>query len=300
MSNPWNPNQKTGPVGGVDKGKIIPGKYIADSALAAKNQIIANTSVDKVARKIESPGYLKQFFEDQQRFMPYVDFSDPSNFAFFGSAEQYYLNAAENIYRLYPYDGSEKEKLEWHNNASYLDNYVFEYEYPRTNGSIEIGETWGTVATTKNVGAADTYMISGAPQYIFTKGGPNAASIPAYATSSYTKVLNFKEEEQKANIFDTDIEQIQNFSVNGNDGNTVEFWFKYPTDALADQESKHFCYFDLWNGQTIGSIVPGAEYGRLMIETKLTRGANTFQESCLFNVSYMSGASGVSQAKPTL
>ena len=292
----WNPNQKPGPVGGVDKGKIIPGNNFGDLA-AAKNQIIANTSVDKVARKIESPGYLKQFFEDQQRFMPYVDFSDPSNFAFFGSAEQYYLNAAENIYRLYPYDGSEKEKLEWHNNASYLDNYVFEYEYPRTNGSIEIGETWGTVATTKNVGAADTYMISGAPQYIFTKGGPNAASIPAYATSSYTKVLNFKEEEQKANIFDTDIEQIQNFSVNGNDGNTVEFWFKYPTDALADQESKHFCYFDLWNGQTIGSIVPGAEYGRLMIETKLTRGANTFQESCLFNVSYMSGTSGVSQAK---
>jgi hypothetical protein len=290
LNSPLSPFQ---PVAGT---KVV-GQYGANSALSAKNQIIANTSVDKVGRKIESPAYLKQFFEDQQRFVPDVDFTDPANFAFFGSAEQYYLNAAENIYRFYPYDGSEKEKLEWHNNASYLDNHVFEYEYPRTNGSILIGETWGSVGTTKNVGGADTYMLSDAPQYILTKGGPNAASIPAFATSSYTKELNFKEKEQKANIFDTDIEQIQNFSVNGSDGNTVEFWFKYPTNALSDQASKHFCYFDLWNGQAIESRTPGSEYGRLMIETKIARSSDTFQASSLFNVSYMSGASGVSQAK---
>jgi hypothetical protein len=270
--------------------------YNAD--ISAKNQIIPNTSVDKVGRKIESPGYLKQFFKDQERFIPNVDFSDPANFAFFGSAEEYYLNAAENIYRFYPYDGSEKEKLEWHNKSSFLDNYVFEYEYPRTNGYILIGETWGSVAATTTV-TDDSYSLSTAPQYIFTKGGPNAASTPSFATASYEKTLDFKEKEQKANIFDTKIEQIQNFSVNGNDGNTVEFWFKFPTNPLADQQSKHFCYFDLWNGQTIDSVVPGSEYGRLMIETKLDATAvpEQFQESCLFNVTYKSGSSGVLGAK---
>jgi hypothetical protein len=271
-------------------------QYVANQA--AKNQIITNTSVDKVGRKIESPAYLKQFFEDQQRFVPDVDFSDPSNFAFFGSAEQYYLNSAENIYRFYPYDGSEKEKLEWHNEASYLDNYIFEYEYPRTNGYIEIGETWGSIDTTKTVGS-DSYSISDAPQYIFTKGGPNAPSVPAFSSGSYTKSLNFKEKEQKANIFDSNIKQTQNLNINGNDGNTVEFWFKYPNNPLSDQQSKHFCYFDLWNGQTIDSITPGAEYGRLMLETKLdaTASPREFQETCLFNVTYRSGSSGVLGAK---
>ena len=267
--------------------------YNAD--ISAKSQIISNTSVDKVGRKIESAGYLQEFFEDQKRFLPDTDFSDPSNFAYFGSAEEYYLNAAENIYRFYPYDGSLKEKYEWHNNASFLDNYIFEYEYPRTNGNILIGETWGSVAATKTV-TDDSYSISDAPQYIFTKGGPNAPSIPSFATSSYTKILDYKEKEQKANIFDTEIEQIQNFSVNGNDGNTVEFWFKFPTNPLADQQSKHFCYFDLWNGQTIDSVVPGSEYGRLMIETKLDA-SSEFQETCLFNVTYKSGSSGVLGAK---
>ena len=289
-----DPNLVSG-FGNVKVFKATPKKLAGQ--IHSQNQTITNTSVDKFSRKIESPGYVSEFLEDRRRFVPYVNFSDPSQFAYFGSAEEYYLNAAENIYRFYPYDGSEKEKLEWHNNASFLDNYIFEYEYPRTNGFIEIGETWGSVSSTKTVGSADAYMVSDAPQYIFTKGGPNAPQIPSFATSSYTKDLNFKEKEQKANIFDTDIEQIQNFSVNGNDGNTVEFWYKSPTNALSDQQSKHFCYFDLWNGQTIGTVTPGSEYGRLMIETKITRTSATFQESCLFNVTYMSGASGVSQGK---
>ena len=100
-------------------------KQKAAEAASKLKQIIANTSVDKVSRKIESPGYLNEFFENQDRFFPDVNFTDPANFAYFGSAEQYYLNAAENIYRFYPYDGSEKEKLEWHNNSSFLDNYIF-------------------------------------------------------------------------------------------------------------------------------------------------------------------------------
>ncbi len=158
--------------------------------------IAVSASLD-IARKIESPDYLDQFYVDQERFFPNVDFTSPENFARFGSAEQYYIKAAENIYRFYPYDGSAKEKLEWENQSSYFDHYIYEYEYPRTNGYVEVGETWGSIETTKTVND-DIYKISDAPQYISVKGGPHAASVPAFATSSYSKTLTFKEKEQKS------------------------------------------------------------------------------------------------------
>ena len=89
---------------------------------------VRNTSLDEVSRKIESPDYVGQFFFDRSRFIPRVDFTNPSNFAKFGSAEQYYIKSIQNISRFYPYDGSLKEKLQWHNSSSYFDNYIFEYD----------------------------------------------------------------------------------------------------------------------------------------------------------------------------
>lgn len=151
-----------------------------------KNYKVVGTGIDEVSRKIESPNYTSEFSFNRDRYIPQVDFSDPSNFAYFGSAQQYYEKAIENIYRFYPYDGSLKEKLQWHNESSYFDNYVFEHEYPRTNGYIEIGETWGTISDTTTA-APDRYAKSNAPQYISAKGGPHAASVPTYTSGSYDK-----------------------------------------------------------------------------------------------------------------
>ena len=248
--------------------------------------IIASASLD-ISRKVESPDYMDQFYIDQERFFPNVDFTKPENFARFGSAEQYYTKAAENIYRFYPYDGSAKEKLEWQNQSSYFDHYIYEYEYPRTNGYVEIGETWGSISTTKTVNN-DKYMISDAPQYISIKGGPHGPSVPTFTSSSYGKEINFKEKEQKANVFDRESRQIQNFTINPVKGNTVEFWLKLPIFPSSSQTSPSHAYFDLWNGQTLNS----ADYGRFLIETRYdtSKTLGEYINNTMFAVTYQSGS----------
>ena len=255
-------------------------------------------SFNDMTRIVESPGYIKEYLKDRKAFFPSVDFSNPKSFAKFGLAEEYYKNAVENIYKTYPYDGSLKEKYEWHNNVSYIDNYIFDAEYPRTNGYVNVGFPWkNSSKTTKTIDSVDQYTLSDTPQYISFKGGPHAPSIPAYSGGEYTKPLSVKEEEQRANIYNSTSSQIQNMTVNGQVGNTIEFWFKYPTNPLSDQESPNFAYFDLWNEQTIGSIVPGSEYGRFLIETKLAYSSYQYQENCMFNITYRSGSNGVDSAK---
>ena len=196
-------------------------------------KLATSSSIAQVGREIESPGYVKSFLQDKDRFFPDVDFSDPANFAKFGSAEQYYVKAIENIYKFYPYDGSQKERLDWHNSSSYFDNYVFENEYPRTNGLIEVGETWGSTATTINLTSIGQSIVkkSDAPQYISIKGGPHGPAIPAYASgSSYEKGLSYKFKDQKSNVYDGSIQQEQNLTIDGTKGNTVEFWLQLPTE----------------------------------------------------------------------
>jgi hypothetical protein len=259
------------------------------------NGKVIGTSIDEISRKIESPDYVSEFTFDRSRYFPQVDFSDPANFAYFGSAQQYYIKAIENIYRFYPYDGSLKEKLQWHNESSYFDNYVFEYEYPRTNGYIEIGETWGTVSNTISA-VGDQYKLSSAPQYVSVKGGPHAASVPTYTSGTYDKKLNFKESEQKANIFDVESRQMQNLTIDGVKGNTVEFWLKLPLEPSKSQTSPSHAYFDLWNGETLNS----SPYGRFLIETRYnntTSGEGDYIGDSFFHVTYLSGTTGVLRAK---
>ena len=87
-------------------------------------KIIAQTSsLGTLGNKTESEGYLKAYKEYKERVTPQIDFSKPKNWVRYGSAEQYYVDAAANIYDSYPYDGSEKEKIEWHNSSSYFENY---------------------------------------------------------------------------------------------------------------------------------------------------------------------------------
>ena len=115
--------------------------YDGKGSGGSKKSPLINSNLEQVSRKVESISYVDEFKENKATYIPDIDFSNPENFAKFGSAEQYYIKAAQNIYQFYPYDGSEKEKLEWLNSCTYFDRHVFENEYPRTNGNIEIGET---------------------------------------------------------------------------------------------------------------------------------------------------------------
>ena len=268
-------------------------------------KLATSSSVAQVGREIESPGYVKSFLQDKDRFFPDVDFSDPANFAKFGSAEQYYVKAIENIYKFYPYDGSQKERLDWHNSSSYFDNYVFENEYPRTNGLIEVGETWGSAATTINLTSIGQSIVkkSDAPQYISIKGGPHGPAIPAYASgSSYEKGLSYKFKDQKSNVYDESIQQEQNLTIDGAKGNTVEFWLQLPTEPSKSQASPSHAYFDLWNENFNFAGGSSLTYGRTILETIFDVDGSgdpdgSYLNDSIFYVTYTSGSSGVQRAK---
>ena len=109
---------------------------------------------DELVKNVESSEYVEAKKKEFETFVPPIDFATASNFAKFGSAELYYEKAFERIYQYYPYDGTLAEKVEFENSSSYLDRYVFENLYPRTNG----------------------YVNFHASEYIDIFGGPHTAS----------------------------------------------------------------------------------------------------------------------------
>ena len=52
---------------------------------------------EDLSKDVESSEYIVQELEERNLIKPDIDYSDPSNFAFFGSAEKYYVDAIENI-----------------------------------------------------------------------------------------------------------------------------------------------------------------------------------------------------------
>ena len=90
-----------------------------------KTKVLADT-VESVGTEVESGEYVKQYMEDRDRFVPSVNFGDPTNFAKFGSAEMYYQDSISRITGDYPFDGSLKEKIQFHNSSSNIDNWIFD------------------------------------------------------------------------------------------------------------------------------------------------------------------------------
>ena len=100
----------------------------------AKKPLIKK-SLDTLSKEgADSSVGIEAYFEDRDRYLPLLDYTTASNFAKYGSAEEYYDVAIKRIYKNYPYDGSLYEKLEWENNSNGLDLHIFNHEYPRTNG----------------------------------------------------------------------------------------------------------------------------------------------------------------------
>ena len=89
---------------------------------------IKNKTRDDVREDLESSRYVDAYSQKRNRFLPNVNFLTASNFARFGLAKDYYETSINRIYKTYPYDGSQAEKLEWENNSTYLDLHIFEKE----------------------------------------------------------------------------------------------------------------------------------------------------------------------------
>ena len=245
-----------------------------------KYKVVTSSSLDDIGNKVESADYVQEYHDERSRFYPTVDFGNPDEFSFYGSAEKYYTDTIQRIYNQYPYDGSLKERLQFINSSSYIDKWFFENEYPRTNGFITLGQNWGNASlgsTTSftadsNDYGNDTYVVSPKPQYLFFKGGPHAASIRPYDGKSL-EVADYKNPLHKANIFDQNRDLESNLQIDGVSGSTVEFWFKAGGTAGGNDKflgpSPNLAFFDLWNS---GSLTAGSDnpatYGRFLVEMR--------------------------------
>ena len=239
---------------------------------AKKVSSLSNKSSKDIGAEVESVGYHKEDIIHEKRYIPNVDFSDPSSFARYGSAEEYYVQSIERVYETYPYDGSLKEKLKWENESTYIDLYIFNNLYPRTNGyAIISADGWGT-----GTPDSDGYGLPSSLEYIYLEGGPhpNPNGMAPYSTQ-FTG----------SNYYDTTTNRESNlkYDLQGN-GVTVEFWLK-KTEFLPSLTEKEVI-FDLWNGEASGSN----SYGRLTIELSASSDGTT-----PVLITAQSGTSGIFQ-----
>lgn len=202
--------------------------------------------------------------QDRERYYPPINYSDPKNFVKFGLATQYYSASIGHIRRSYPYDGSHREKLEWHNNSGYLDNWIYENEYPRFTGHAKFSPAgWGSSVSSS---AAPHWV--GTPtdkEYIFIYGGPHASTNVARTADG--------------NVYDVALDRDTNLKVDLSKGATIEFWLK--KDALISRGSTggsdSEVVFDLWNGLERDN----SESFRLNIAIPNDGTTNSFKVSCV-------------------
>ena len=133
-------------------------------------KVLAPQSDSLYLTEAESERFVKAYIKQKSRYIPEIDYKDPSTFAFFGSAERYYEDAVRNIYNTYPYDGSKAEKMEWSLSASYIDLYILEHDYPKSAGYVNFVRSTVTVD-------GNPYQTVQTPRYIKFFGGPQKNTI---------------------------------------------------------------------------------------------------------------------------
>ena len=196
----------------------------------SSSKTLPSSSLQQLGYQVESERNIEAQLVDQERVLPHVDFSDPANFARYGSAEKYYVDAIERIYKNYPYDGSEAEIQEFRNQENYIDRYIFDTRYPRTTGyAVFSVDGWGTQEQTTT---GSQYGLSDNVEYIKILGGPGTGS-QEFADKPMREAFT------GSNIYDEDIYDTDsihrdgrvgtresNLKTNLNNGVTVEFWLK--------------------------------------------------------------------------
>ena len=197
---------------------------------AANISALANKSSNEIGGEIESRQYHAQDIIHEKRFIPRVDYSNPRNFARYGSAEEYYSRSIERVLNTYPYDGSLKERLQWENESAYLDLYILDNLYPRTNGYILLSEAgWGTRNGSES---GDGYGLPNNLEYIYLEGGPHG---------NPTGPTPYPQQFTGSNYYDPGTNRESNLKFDlKNQGATIEFWLK--KDAWASLTTKEVLF----------------------------------------------------------
>jgi len=198
-------------------------------------KIITPQNEEVFLTEAESEKFVQAYVKQRARYIPDIDYDDPSTFCFFGSAERYYDNSIKHVYGSYPYDGSKAEKMEWAVSASFLDLYVFEHEYPKSSGHVNFVRSADT-------GGGTYYRTFQTPRYITFSGGPQVGT-----TYSVSK------------------KREGNLKIDGTPGNTIEFWMRKDAGTFQTAPRREVI-FDVASSAEGSSAATGANYGRITVE----------------------------------
>ena len=106
-------------------------KKLFDSTNKGRNYL-SETDDKNAFSEVESSRNVRAITKKQDHLTPQIDFSEPENFAKYGSAYLYYKSAIEHVYGYYPYDGSDAEITEYYNNLLGIEKYIYNNLYPKT------------------------------------------------------------------------------------------------------------------------------------------------------------------------
>ena len=235
---------------------------------AAETTALANKNSKQIGGEVESRQYHTQDIIHEQRFIPRIDYSDPKNFARYGSAEEYYAQSIGRILDNYPYDGSLKERIQWENESTYVDLHILDNLYPRTNGYITVGSPWGALA----VSGTDGYGLPSTLEYIYLEGGPHGNS---------TGPTPYAQQFTGSNYYDpgTNREGNLKYDLSGS-GITLEFWLK--KDGWDDTLTSKEVIFDMEANNT------GTEQNRFRVAL-----ASWADGASPFLITALSGGTGI-------
>ena len=251
------------------------------------NKTTTIESASSSSALVESSDFVNTKIEANETFQPYIDFSDPANFAKFGLAEEYYKLSIERIHDYYPYDGSDREKLLFELSSSYLDKYIFDNRYPKTNGYINLSHGgWGTLDGSK----ADGFGKSQDNEFIFVRGSIHV--------DIEKQNLPIKETFGGSVVYDSDKNRVSSLRMNLQDGMTLEFWLK--KEAFDNAKTEKEVIFDMWNGELSSSnnygrftlAVSGTANGQDTFITTLQSGSNGFYEQSIGTTSITTSSFG--------
>ena len=221
------------------------------------NKIIQSISDNSYLGEAESERFIKSYIKQRSRYIPKLDYSDPSSFCFYGSSERYYKDSIDRVYNTYPYDGSKAEKMEWSLTASYLDLYMLEHEYPKAKGHVAFSNGgWGTRAAVEGA-----YGLSSAPEYIYFVGGPHSGT-----------------------MFNSSKKRESNLKIDGSTGNTAEFWLKKQSFVGSSLTTREV----IFDAHTSGSITGTSKHGRFTVLLDSSVGSGS-----PFKLTYLSGTAGI-------
>ena len=262
-------------------------KKLFESTEIARNYL-SDTNERDLYKNVESAQNVGAISTKQQRFVPQIDYTEPTNFAKYGSARLYYQSAINRILDYYPYDGSEYEITEFHNKSLDIEEFVFDNLYPRTTGYVLLSANgWGTLLGSLS-GGYGTPSVDGAYDYEYIEftGGPHtigivgeSSSSAGVAVSGSTTAAIFPDDSTSkriySNVYDTNIyttaglessygtgSRASNLECNFDKGVTIEFWLKKDAFDTAKTTKEVIC--DIWNGEDINVH----NYGRILLSIR--------------------------------